>query len=341
MDACKVSVIIPVYNVESYLRQCLDSAAQQTLREIEIILVDDGSSDTSGEICDEYAAKDARITVIHQTNGGAGSARNVGLAAAKGDYIGFIDSDDYIDLNALRELYETAVQRDLDVLLFGAEIFVEDALTHSPESQEYWRCTRHVNEIMSGADYLEAALNAGEYNCSNCLRLYRSAIFDHGRNIRYCAGIIHEDEDVGVLTLIEARRVMRVDRNYYHRRYRANSIMTSLDPVRSAEGYLHAALAMLQRYDRTDSIREKQVLLSFFDVYMNTVIGKYAEANVRQRREIASMASGVMKKARSGRYPFRRKQTRVGIYSLECCRLLRGLKAVFSGEGHAARRDRM
>ena len=95
----KVSVIIPVYNVEKYLCKCLDSVVNQTLRDIEIICVDDGSTDSSWEILKEYAQRDDRIKLIHKENGGLSSARNVAMQVAKGDYIGFIDSDDWIDLD--------------------------------------------------------------------------------------------------------------------------------------------------------------------------------------------------------------------------------------------------
>ena len=91
-----ISVIIPVYNVEKYLARCIDSVLRQTYHNFEIILVDDGTPDRSGEICDEYAAKDARISVIHKENGGLSSARNAGIEAAKGQWLQFVDSDDYI-----------------------------------------------------------------------------------------------------------------------------------------------------------------------------------------------------------------------------------------------------
>ena len=91
----KVSVIIPVYNVEQYLNRCIDSVLNQTYKDFEIILVDDGSTDKSGEICDVYAEKDSRITVIHKENGGLSDARNFGIDAARGDFLTFLDSDDY------------------------------------------------------------------------------------------------------------------------------------------------------------------------------------------------------------------------------------------------------
>ena len=110
-----ISIIIPVYNVEQYLRQCLDSVVNQTYKNLEIILVDDGSTDNSGKICDEYAVKDNRIKVIHKQNGGVSSARNVGLDVATGDYIGFVDSDDYIENDMYEYLYNLARENNAEI----------------------------------------------------------------------------------------------------------------------------------------------------------------------------------------------------------------------------------
>ena len=112
----KISVIIPVYNVEKYLRECLDSVINQTLADIEIILVDDGSPDNCPQICDEYALKDNRIKVIHKENGGYGSAMNVGLEKATGEYIGIVEPDDYIDSKMYEDLYQIAKEFDSDIV---------------------------------------------------------------------------------------------------------------------------------------------------------------------------------------------------------------------------------
>ena len=119
----KVSVIIPVYNVELYLRQCLDSVINQTLQDIEIILVDDGSTDSSLSICNEYANKDERITVLQQRNKGAGAARNKGLKIAKGEYLSILDSDDYFELDMLEVMYNQAKKDDLDILICDSQDF--------------------------------------------------------------------------------------------------------------------------------------------------------------------------------------------------------------------------
>ena len=112
----KVSIVVPVYNVEKYLEQCLESIVNQTLKDIEIICVDDGSTDKSGEILDKYAADDARVKVIHKKNSGYGNSMNIGFDAAQGEYIGIIESDDYAELNMFESLYDCAVENRLDVL---------------------------------------------------------------------------------------------------------------------------------------------------------------------------------------------------------------------------------
>lgn len=116
MEPC-VSVIIPLYNVESYMRKCVNSVLNQTLNNIEIILVDDGSPDNCGEIADEYAKKDVRVKVIHKLNGGLSSARNSGLTIATGEYVSFIDSDDWVELNMLESLYKRAKEGNADLVV--------------------------------------------------------------------------------------------------------------------------------------------------------------------------------------------------------------------------------
>ena len=113
----KVSIVVPIYNVEKYLEQCIDSIINQTLKEIEIILVDDGSPDNCPQICDDYVKKDSRIKVVHKTNGGLSSARNAGIEIATGDYIGFVDSDDYIELDMYEKMYNIAIENNVDFVM--------------------------------------------------------------------------------------------------------------------------------------------------------------------------------------------------------------------------------
>ena len=115
----KVSIIVPIYNVEKYLDRCMESLLNQTLKDIEIVMVDDGSPDNCPQMCDEYAKKDSRVKVVHKKNAGLGFARNSGLDIATGEYIAFVDSDDFTDFDAYRSLYETAQKRNADVVYAG------------------------------------------------------------------------------------------------------------------------------------------------------------------------------------------------------------------------------
>lgn len=118
-DIITISIIVPIYNVEKYVRQCIESIINQTYKNLQIILVDDGSTDTSGLICDEYASIDDRIEVIHKKNGGLVTARKIGLQKAKGEYIGFVDGDDYIDDNMYESLLGYILKKDVDMVHTG------------------------------------------------------------------------------------------------------------------------------------------------------------------------------------------------------------------------------
>lgn len=137
MNYPKISVIIPIYNAEIYLRRCIDSVLAQTYRNLEIIVVDDGSSDTSGAICDEYTAKDNRVQIVHQKNGGVSAARNAGLNLATGDYIGFVDADDYIAPDMYEYLLGLIQKCDADIAQCGA--FTEDGVSFA--AKETYRTT--------------------------------------------------------------------------------------------------------------------------------------------------------------------------------------------------------
>lgn len=125
-----ISVIVPVYNVEKYLPRCIDSILAQTFTDFELILVDDGSPDNCGAICDEYAAKDKRVRVIHKSNGGVSSARNAGLDAASGEYVTFVDSDDYIAEDRLKQMHSSIFESKADIAVAGFRFVDEIGRAH-------------------------------------------------------------------------------------------------------------------------------------------------------------------------------------------------------------------
>ena len=163
----KVSIIVPVYNVEKYLRQCVDSLRLQTLHDIEIILVDDGSLDNCPIICDDYAELDKRIKVIHKKNGGLGMACNSGMEIATGEYIAFCDSDDYVDMDMYETLYETAIKYDCDAVFSGLKSVTEDGrfLGELPHRKSFELYTNDediklfLNEMISSAPNIKEERN--------------------------------------------------------------------------------------------------------------------------------------------------------------------------------------
>ena len=147
----EISIIVPVYNVEKYLKRCIDSILNQSFTDFELILVDDGSTDNSGKIIDEYALKDKRIKVIHKENGGQGSARNRGLDIAKGNYIGFVDSDDWIHKDMYKCMYQIINEDNTDIVQIGhntVEEYTEDKRCNINEEKYFYELSKKEKELL-------------------------------------------------------------------------------------------------------------------------------------------------------------------------------------------------
>ncbi len=217
-----VSVIIPVYNVEDYLRECVDSILEQTYGNFEIILVDDGSTDSSGEICDEYVDKDERVTVIHQKNSGPSKTRNTGLENATGKYIYFLDSDDYIESNALELLVNTAESNEADLVFFDAHSFSDDG---AEIKQGY--AVKGSYEAKSGYEILTELHDNKDYHCSVVL-LFISRFLLNNNNIRFMeSAYCSEDLLFTYKVFCSSQKTAQCKNTLYHRRYRSGSIVTS------------------------------------------------------------------------------------------------------------------
>ena len=180
----KISIIVPVYNVEKYLRKCIDSILNQTFRDFELILVDDGSTDSSGKICDEYSLKDSRIKVIHKENGGQSSARNMGLDVAQGEYIGFVDSDDWIEKDMYEILYRNCKMKDGDIGIIGINFVYNNRVRKGLEYPlQSWKKEEGMYKLIEHKYF-------GNYFCS---KIFSRKLF---KNIRFKEGIIYEDIDL-------------------------------------------------------------------------------------------------------------------------------------------------
>ena len=170
MELEKISVIVPVYKVEKYLKRCVESIVQQTYQNIEIILVDDGSPDRCPEMCDEYARRDARIKVIHKSNGGLSDARNAGLNIASGDYISFVDSDDWIEEDFIEILYKNMKKENADISIIGYTLIWESGRKKRFTSDdEYY--------VFDKEDAVRELLKQQKFQCMVCQKMYRKSIF--------------------------------------------------------------------------------------------------------------------------------------------------------------------
>lgn len=216
----RFSIIIPIYKVEKYLRPCVDSVLQQTFRDFELILVDDGSPDSCPQICDEYAAKDARIKVIHQKNAGLACARNAGIAEAKGEYLVCIDSDDYLlNKDMLAELNEKS-KSEPDVILYGYKKLFESDGSWGADV-----CPTLENGLSAGAS-LKSLLLSGSYTATAWTKAVKLSLL-HENKIQFRPGMISEDIDWYMDVLCHARKFECLEKACIAYRQRPGSISHS------------------------------------------------------------------------------------------------------------------
>jgi len=222
-----LSVIVPIYNVEQYLTKCLESIVNQTYKNLEIILVDDGSNDNSPAICDEYAEKDSRVKVIHKVNGGLSDARNVGIQHSSGKYIAFIDSDDWIDANWCKVLIGNLVQEQADISVSG--IISESNGICKCLTSEYGNQVFSETGIEMMSRYFQTAWVAWD-------KIYKAELFD---GIRFPVGEINEDEAIVLQLLEKCSKVVYTNEVFYHYIHRPSSITTSSFSPKKFAWYRH------------------------------------------------------------------------------------------------------
>jgi len=222
---CKISIVVPVYNVESYLCRCVDSILAQTHQNFELILVDDGSTDKSGEICDEYAKKDARIRVHHKTNGGLTSAWKAGVELALGEYVGFVDSDDWIDPDMYERMLNLALREGADVTVCGLVFDFEDPKI--PKREEISNLQQEVYTREEIEALFPALLNDGRFfgrtwQPARVTKLFRTELVR--KNMQYCDERVAVGEDMQLTfpVLLDTRKLCVV-RDFYPYHYWINN----------------------------------------------------------------------------------------------------------------------
>ena len=236
-----VSVIISVYNLEQYISECVESICNQSLKNIEIICIDDGSTDNSLNILEEIAKSDSRISVLTQKNSGLSAVRNEGLKIARGRYIHFMDGDDCLEPGAMEDLVQIMDWNSLDMAFFeGTTVFEDHSMQEKfHEYTNYYTYKNKYEGTESGLDLMARLTNNYEFKPSACMQISRTG-FLRSNNILFYEGIIHEDELYTLHVLVKAQRCTVVREKYYLRKMRKGSIMTAPSSVASVLGYLVA-----------------------------------------------------------------------------------------------------
>lgn len=249
-----VSVVIPIYNVENYLERCVESIINQTYTNLEIILVNDGSPDNCPNICDNYAKIDNRVRVIHKINGGLSDARNAGLAIAKGDYISFIDSDDWVELSMFEEMVRILLKDGSDIISCGVKWVEEDGTLLRDISND-------KSELINNYEAVKEIIVDGKLKQHVWNKIYKAELI---RDIPFEKGKYHEDVYWSYQVFGVANKVSLITKSYYNYVQRANSIM--------GEGY------SVKRLDALDAMRNrcdyiKQNYPDLYNLALNTYLG--------------------------------------------------------------------
>ena len=250
----KVSVIVPVYNTGEYVEIAINSIIGQTLRDIEILVINDGSTDKSPEIINKLSLQDNRIKVFSQDNQGLSCSRNAGILQAEGEYLYFMDSDDYLEPDALERCYDKCQNYDLDFVFFDAAILNPDTARDLGLSYQRNKYTDE-NRIYTGLEVLNILLDNKAYSPSACLNFIRTD-FVKTKTMMFYPGIIHEDQLFTGLLYLQAEKVMCIHENFFRRRIRENSIMTNRFSLRNMDSYFIVADELLKYVEKHPQTKE-------------------------------------------------------------------------------------
>ena len=276
-----ISVIVPIYNVEKYLEKCIQSIINQTYRNLEIILVDDGSTDNSGEIADKYKKLDNRIKVIHKINGGLSDARNKGCEIATGEYISFIDSDDYIDLN----MYENLIKEfkdNIDIIVYGRYV----------EFENYTRIECPDNSVMNNREALIALDSFKGFDMAAWDKLYRKEVI---KDLKFPFGKKNEDYFYTYKAFDKAKRIKTMSKPFYHYVQRQNSISRSKNvPFDAIEGSREQVEYFEKNHPDLIEIAYTTLFFSYVSIY-NVCVRQNIELNVDQRKKFKKECKKIIK----------------------------------------------
>lgn len=286
-----ISVIIPVYNVEKYLKSCLDSVVSQTYKNLEIILVDDGSVDNSGKICDEYAEKDKRITVIHKENGGLSDARNVGIEKAQGSYITFVDSDDFIEKNFIKILVNIAINKKVHFVIGNYKKFVKDS--RNKDRNAKYEVNENSITVFSPRETMLRMLYQKQLSMYAHGKLYDRKLFTA---VRFPKGKLFEDVPTIWSIVKQVDKVAYVNYKLYFYRQRNGSIVNNTYSHRKMD-QVYFSKEILEEVKNDDELYKAAISKYFFclaDIYAqvdkeNKEDRKFLEKELKKYEQIVSL----------------------------------------------------
>lgn len=249
----KISIIVPVYKVERELNRCVQSLLKQTYKNLEIILVDDGSPDQCPELCERYAEIDERVKVIHKQNGGLSDARNVGLKQATGEYILYVDSDDYIDEDACERFIKAAGNQKIDII-------VGNAIMEKPDGKEMMIHSATPSGITYTAKrFIMSAINAYQWYAPAWLNMYRRE-FLLDNQLYFKKGIYFEDVQMLPRVFLRAKKITCIDGTFYHYIIRENSIMTSQKDEKKKNDSIQNLKEWKEQFDKIEDVELQKCL---------------------------------------------------------------------------------
>lgn len=283
MTGNKISVIIPCYNVEKFIDQAVQSALAQTYTNVEIILVDDGSTDGTASICDYYAEKYANVKVIHQKNSGQAYARNIGLEQATGEYIYFLDSDDWIEQETFTSIMKKVVVNNVDVIFFDAYVVDEDAKKLEDDRRYVKADLKEI--VLSGKEWYQLMIERGIFSACVPYHLFKRT-FLQDNQLKFVPGIIREDEFFLFLVYLKAKRVLRDCGVYYYRRLRMGSTMMSPDYVYMFDSMQAILSIVLDQYENKEFIEnEIEALMVFMNRIEREMFVLYSKMELPERKD--------------------------------------------------------
>ena len=286
----KISVIMAVYNTEEFVASAIESVLNQSLKEIELLCVNDGSTDGSLDILNEYASKDKRVHVFSHENRGASYTRNVALAQATGEYIHILDGDDMMPEGAYERMYERAKENVLDILFFDSQIIFDDASLAKKHADyvKYYKREREYGEITTGEE-LFCRLSADNAYLSQASMYLINGDFQKKNNITFFEGITHEDQLFTFLCIMAAKRVSHINELLFIRRIRGNSAITGTLRIENVIGLL-TCFDEMYHYVRSNNIDEstQRAAIKELSKVAQSGILKYSQLPDEERMKVAN-----------------------------------------------------